>query len=110
MFSPLARLYTASGVRPNFKPITLVGVFWRAKLFNCDTSRDVQGFPEFLLYFAIGCSPSYGISAGKPTKLLTTSPHYYKLLPAILEQIPSMEGGIRGVANLLILFRPLLFM
>jgi len=51
MFSELARVRTASSVRPSFNPITLVGVFSDARSRSCLTSCLVQAFPVFLVYF-----------------------------------------------------------
>lgn len=43
--------YTAATVRPNFKPITGVGVSSSASFSNCLTSSSVQGFPVLRMYF-----------------------------------------------------------
>lgn len=45
MFSAEALVYTASGVRPSFRPMTRVGVFSLASFASCFTSVDVQVLP-----------------------------------------------------------------
>ena len=44
---------TAVSVRPNFKPITLVGVFSIASTRSCFSSSLVHSLPVFLVYFGM---------------------------------------------------------
>lgn len=53
MFFSDALVLIAAGVRPNFKPITRVGVLPFARLRSSEISLGFQGLPEFRLYFAI---------------------------------------------------------
>jgi hypothetical protein len=46
-----ALVYTAATVRPNFRPITGVGVSSSANFSNCLTSSPVQGLPVLRMYF-----------------------------------------------------------
>lgn len=52
---------TESSVRPNFNPMTRVGVFCLLRDRSCETSDFVQLLPEFLLYLAIRFSFRLGI-------------------------------------------------
>lgn len=45
--------YIAAGVRPNFRPITRVGVFPLARLLSCETSEGVHCLPLFRFDFDI---------------------------------------------------------
>lgn len=47
---------TECSVRPNFNPITRVGVFCLLRERSWETAVFVQLFPEFLLYLAISVS------------------------------------------------------
>jgi hypothetical protein len=51
-----ACVLTADSVRPNFKPITRVGVFSRASWRSAALSLAVQALPLFLVYLAIAFS------------------------------------------------------
>lgn len=48
---------TAPGVRPSFRPITLVGVFPFASFFSSEISAGVHSLPEFRVDFGIMLVP-----------------------------------------------------
>jgi hypothetical protein len=84
--------YIADGVRPNFRPITGVGVSCSASFSNCLTSASVQGFPVLRMYFGNFGNVRLLISGLKV-------PEYPNLIICLLRSRPREHNAFKGLRS-----------